>query len=276
MIAAIPLAQLGRLNAFARKPQAFGPRNAIYAYKLLATLTLVAAGQAKLRFVKWTGKCIHCDGGWFTHWMWEAGDRVRCRDCRRTGKRTLHFTETTLPDGQVWHHPWEGRTDPGRIICNAAGIAWHDDANPIDWQDAGAWQPNQPGAELSVDDVAGALCDVEDWIDGASFHHLPQQWPVDSARRYLRRQKHRLVIEEPSSGYCLVLGRAAGGCHVCGDTQNHDTNLGCFNAGHTLEWTVAVCKTHRALGWPKTPPASLITPNVRRWLDRHDQVAEVA
>ena len=77
----IPLAALGRLNVHARACHGYNEARAIYAYKTLAALILTLDGRASLRFVQWTGRCNRCTNGRFTHWDWEDGYSVRCRDC---------------------------------------------------------------------------------------------------------------------------------------------------------------------------------------------------
>lgn len=280
----IPLAALGRLNIHARAYAAYGQRNAIYSYKTLAALILAIDREASLRFVKWTGKCNRCTDGQFTHWSWDDGYSVRCRDCGGSGLQTLRFTETTLPDGQVWHHPWNGYTSPGLDIAHAAlGVSMRDngeymtaDGTIIEWQDPGEWRPMLPAQALPLEELVALLNEVEDWIEAAPCRPRGQAfwWAWDAAKRHLHQRKHRGVIGEPSHGYKLDLGRVPGGCFVCGDKR--DLEGYCFGRLTPLfHWSLPVCKAHSKSPHPNDqPPTQLITPSIRRWLDRHECIEE--
>lgn len=290
MNVAVPLdvlAALGRLNAHARCLGAGRVRAAIYDYKEMAVFALAARRQVDARLVSWTGSCNRCTDGWFTHWDWDDGHKVRCRDCGGSGRRTLRFTETTLPDGQVWHHPWfvgcargleiarktipglHGPTDEGHY-CDADGAR-------IDWHDAGEWRPNLPGAEIERDELVSLLNRVEDWVE-AFDGFVTSQWPVAAARKHLCRRSYRNVIGEPSHSYDLALGRAPGGCFVCG---SHD--LAGFTYGRRtplFSWSLPVCRRHaegpEKVPHPKDPPPeALMTPEILRWAARHERVEEV-
>lgn len=276
---AVPIAALSRLNAHARAPSSSNERDAIYAYKTLAALILAAEGAASLRFVRWRGKCVYCDKGRYHHWDWEPGYTVACRDCGGSGVRVLRFTETTLPGGHVWHHPWNGRTLPGLYIARAAaGAELQDDGeyrlrdgSLLEWQDPGEWRPMLPAERLPLAELVALLNQVEDWVDIAppSFG-----WPRDRALNFLRQRRHTGVIGDPSHGYRLDLGRAGGGCFVCGDAANIVIHFGRMTP--LFHWSLPVCVAHRDAPHPTDPPpASLITPEVRRWLERHEQI-EVA
>src|SRR5207237_1345258 len=99
-------------------------------------------------------------------------------------------------------------------------------------------------------------------------------WLYTDAKRYLCQHKHERVIGEPSHSYSLRLSRAPGGCFICGDEGDLDTI--CFGRSTPIfDWSLPVCKTHRHSPHPKGPPPdALITPAIRRWLDRHERVVE--
>lgn len=293
-IRAVPLAvlaALGRLNAHARSPRCGRMRRAIYDYKEFATFVLVGQGSASVRLVAWTGPCNRCTDGWFTHWEWRDGHKVRCRNCGGTGRRTLRFTEATLPDGQVWHHPWiighacgleiARHAIPGLHSPTDADDSWHycDAAgNRIEWHGVGEWRPNLPGAELERDDLVPLLNRVEDWLEGFSGPVSSQSgWVLESARNHLCRQSHRGVIGEPSHSYAIELGRARGGCFVCGSDDLAGYGYGRMTP--LFHWSVPVCKRHGEgpdkAPFPKGPPPdSLLTPEIRRWQERHERVRE--
>ncbi len=282
---AIPVAAIGRLNAFARTPNHWGEglRNAIYAYKMLATSVLLAEGRATLRFVKWTGKCRNCTDGRWAGAFWRDGQNVACDRCRGTGIRTLRFTEATLEDGQIWHHPWEGRTSPGMNLAQQAGFEYRDDAwrtadgAAMSWQDAGEWQPLQPGQARPLDDVVTDLNEVEDWVEAGTTPPWPRpcHWQWKEAKRNLCQQQHRRVIGTPSHAYAIDLGRSPDGCFVCGRKDD----LAGFTVGRLtrfFHWVLPVCSSHDAAR-PNSElkdvvPDSLMTPPVRRWLERHQRV----
>ena len=274
----IPLAALGKLNTHARSPAGHHQRDAIYAYKTLAATMLAVTKDAKLRFVKWTGKCSMCTNGRFTHWSWDDGYTVACRDCGGTSIRTLRFTETKLPDGQVWHHPWNGRTMPGHTIAQAVGISMNDrgeyqhpDGSPVEWSDPGEWRPLLPAKPLPLDELVEALNEVEDWIDSAT--ERPGLWYTwESARRYLRSRRHAGIIGAPSHAYSLDLGRAPGGCFVCGTESDLDS-IAFGRIMPLFHWSLPVCKAHRNSPHPKDPPPdAMLTPAIRRWMNRHETV----
>ncbi|MCF8533850.1 MAG: hypothetical protein K9G48_12660 [Reyranella sp.] len=284
----VPLSALGRLNVHARVRSGWSTESrAIYAYKTLVTATLVADGVATLRFVEWRGECDRCDKGRFRDWNWGESYTVPCRDCNGTGKKTLRFTEARLPDGQIWHHPWEGRTNPGLDIARVAGVSYRNDADswctlggvPLVWNDAETWRPKLPAERLPVAELVTLLNEVEDWVEAAK----PPPggiWLFESARRCLHQTTYRRVISlHPEHAYQLDLGRAPGGCFVCGD----ETELAGSSYGRMtplLHWSLPVCKRHsegpEKAEHPKDPPpATMITPELRRWMDRHERVVEL-
>lgn len=288
----VPITALTRLNTHARATGGWGgnaQRDAIYAYKTLATLALALDGEAELRFVKWHGQCNRCTEGRYHHWDWGDGYTVACRDCGGTGQKTLRFTVATLPGGHVWHHPWEGQSSPGRTIANAIhDLSWIEgdiyntkEGDAIEWQGPGEWRPLMPAERLPLAELVPLLNEVEDWVEvagdrprGNAFH-----WTLETARRYLRRREYRYVDGEPSHAYILDLGRAPGGCFVCGD----DGDLAGFGYGRMsrlFHWSLPVCNRHGTgpdkVAHPKDPPPpSLITPDIARWLTRHEQVEAV-
>lgn len=274
-VVTIPIAALSRLNHHARSRGGRGTaRKAIYAYKSLAALELASEGKAALRFVKWTGKCNRCDNGRFNHWSWGDGHYVSCRDCGGTGLRTLCFAETTLPDGLVWHHPFPS---PGYdIACEAIGLHLDDkgdyrsrDGALIGWGSPGFWEPNAPAEALERNNLVTLLNEVEDWVEA---HHGRSacSWLYKQAKRYLHLPDQKPAWDEPSYSYQIDLGKAPGGCFVCGDDGDLDTI--CFGRATPLfHWSLPVCKGHRSSPHPDGPPPEvMITPEIRRWRERHE------
>lgn len=279
----IPLVALGHLNTHARAYPYYGQRSAIYSYKKLAALALTIDGETALRFVKWTGKCNRCTDGRFTHWSWNDGYTVACRDCAGSGRRTLRFTETTLPDGQVWHHPWQGYTMPGYDIARAVGVTMQDDGEyqfsdgtAVEWQDAGEWHPMLPAQPLPLEELVVHLNEVEDWIEAAPDRPRGEAfwWIWESAKSHLYQRKIDHVYGGPFYGYALDLGRAFGGCFICGNESNLEGY--CFGRLTPLfHWSLPVCKAHSKSPHPKDPPpAEMITPAIQYWLDRHERIEQ--
>lgn len=282
---AIPFPAIGRLNSHARVPYSTA-RNAIYSYKTLAALIAVVEGMTTPRFIKWAGKCNRCENGRFTHWSWDDGYSVRCRDCGGTGSSTLRFVETDLPDGQTWHHPWSGGRfpQPGKELAEVAGVRWSsitceyaaEDGSPLEWQDCGDWRPLLPGEKLPLRELVDLLNEVEDWVDDLS-PPPSLHWPSDRAKRNLYRHPKVSPFDAseyrgPSDGYSLGLGRAPGGCFVCGEES--DLAGHCFGrmTSH-FHWSLPVCNAHSKSPFPTDPPPeALITPAIRRWLDRHSRM----
>lgn len=278
---------LGILNRYAReRGTPSGLRRAIYDYKTLAATVLVKKGQAAVRFVRWTGKCNRCNNGRFTHWSWDDNYTVACRDCSGSGRRTLKFSETTLPDGQIWHHPWF--TGNGRgweiarlampsLILSDTGEYEDGEGNLVEWHDPGEWAPNLPGEDLSRDELVVFLNFVEDWIesyDGGG-------WVAKEARAHLCCHQYRNCYpREPRHDYTLDLGRAPGGCFVC-DTDDDLAGFGYGRITPLFHWSLPVCRKHgegpEKVPFPKDPPPdALLTPEILRWQARHARVVEVA
>ena len=275
---AIPLSALGRLNAHVRAGSGFfsgSNSRAVYAYKTVETLTLAERGAITVRFVQWKGECNRCIKGRFSHYSWSDGYTVPCRDCRGTGHRTLRFTETTLPDGQVWHHPWDGRDAQGRHIAEAVvgTIKWIPHTyevyavgeKPIEWNDTGGWRPHLPATKLPLADLVALLNEVEDWIETLSGG--PHNWLIDTAKRYLRPQKAD-YDGFWEAGYSLDLGLSPDGCFICG--KHHDPAERRYGRMDGMfHWTLPLCNDHGDVPFPKDPPpTSMITPDIRRWIDR--------
>jgi hypothetical protein len=186
----------------------------------------------------------------------------------------------------AWHHPWEGPTSPGRDIARAVlGVEWNDDCayrtasrQTIEWREPGDWRPLLPAERLPLGELVPLLNEVEDWVE-ASRPPAGRHWMWETARRYLHQRKHPNVYGEPTHGYRLNLGRAPGGCFVCGDES--DLEGFCYGRMTPLfHWSLPVCKRHGSgpdkAEHPKDPPpVEMMTPDVRRWLDRHERIEVV-
>lgn len=133
-------------------------------------------------------------------------------------------------------------------------------------------------AELALEDLVTCLNTVEDWVETVPDRPRSQTfwWTWRAAKRCLHQWTHRGIIGAPSHSYCLDLGRAPGGCFVCGSEADLDT-LRFGRMTPLFHWSLPVCTTHRGARHPKDPPPDvLITPEIRRWLDRHERVEEAA
>jgi hypothetical protein len=292
----VPVEALSRLNVHARSRGGGlwgnGVAHAIYAYKELAALVALTEESAALRFVKWQGRCARCTNGQYSHWDWDDGYTVRCRDCRGTGIRTLRFTETRFATGQVWHHPWEGRGHPhpghsladsvlGLTLFYADDHVGHgtDAGQVIEWRTAGTWAPSDhPADRLPLAELVPLLNQVEDWVESAdSFPGFGSPWIRERAQRHLRTPKptSSWCEGDPTQpGYSLDLGRMPGDCFVCGAEASS-----CYGRlTRQFHWSLPICRRHsegpEKVPFPKdSPPPELITPDVQHWLDRHRRSA---
>lgn len=282
----VPIAALSRLNIHARA--GYGQRAAIYAHKTLAAITAGLDGAASLRFVRWTGKCTRCVNGRYSHWEWRDGYTVTCRDCRGTSINSLHFVETTLPDGHVWHHPWSGRHRPGHDIADAVlGLTYDSDLGDyrtaagqrIEWQPAGDWSPNKPAERLPLAELVPLLNEVEAWVETAP-KSAGGTWAWERAQRHLFTHKPADYFDErdyvETYGYVLDIGVAGKTCFACGSDDLNSCHYGASN--RQLHWSLPVCNRHfdgpEKAPHPKNPdpPAELITPDIQRWLARHQRM----
>ena len=270
------LAAIGRLNALARGCRGpWTPREAIYAYKTAVALALIQQGAAQVRFVRLETRCT-CGDGWWRDWY--SDEKRRCARCSGTTKVTLRFTETTLPDRQIWHHPWEGRVAPGYELGHAF-VGQQQDlwTDKIVWADAGDWRPRQPAIEIPLRELATLLNTVEDWIEQA-----PDDRTWSGAKRFLCQRKHKRVSGPNSHAYRLDLGTATS-CRVCRALPHEDDPQKINRYGMLsplFHWTVWTCERHK-IEHPQirqrdlAPDDELLTPPIRQWLVRHCHVVEV-
>lgn len=257
------LAALGRLNRHARA--SYSAKAAIYAYKTaVAVLLAETRGLALCRGIEWFGPCLTC-GGTGTWKSWEGEYSAPCRSCGAKRMRRLRFIETTLPDGQVWHHPWDHGSDrPGHTIAAAffgsfsypdkGGMFYrcHDgrELQFIWWPTVEDWKPRTKGEAVAPEDLARHLNLVEDWLIG---YRGPAGWSFERALR-------------ERGDYLLDLGRTTG-CFLCGGVAY--SALSCGN--DLFRFTVEVCREHCRLPvaeWPKAPPAAMITPTIAAWAEQ--------
>lgn len=264
------IAALGRLNAHARGQGGFGTEGrAIYAYKTFVALLAIEAGEARVRFVRWMGPCGGCSGtGRWDSWFEDRAER--CGRCSGNGTEALRFTETILPGGQVWHHPWESELHPGfDLAAVVPGFASSADAV---FEGAGDWSPHAPAERLPLADMLPLLNRAEAWVEEEPCRprNAPKWWLAEAAKRMLHQQSHPRTIGAPSHAYAIDLGEAPGGCSVCGAEAEH--RLGRITP--LFHWTVRACDAHRRPFPDGPPPASLMTPPVAEWLARHERVVE--
>lgn len=261
------LSALHRLNTHAR---AYGSgKRAIYAYKTLVAGLLVHLGEASAQLVQWTGTCGHCSGT--GRYVDSYGEKFpHCRQCASSGRVTLKFVETTLPDGVVWHHPWTN--DQGGIeIGDLAGLSRWQSREPYGWRDAKGnesifwnvasnWQPRQPAERLVPDDAATALNAVEAWL-------LASVLPPSNTLHWMRERALREM-----RGYVIDLGRVGLGCWYC---ESVEIVCGLSRPGPPFAWSAPVCREHSkhdpAL-WPNVLPEWAMTPPLVEWKRRHDAV----
>lgn len=255
-VPAAVLTALGRLNTHARA-YGFG-KDAIYSYKSLASIIMALAGEIRARQVQWTGACSNCGGTgkWRSPWI---DDHVEdCRRCSR-GVVTLKFVETTLPDGQVWHHP----SPDCFALQQAAGLtSWSEEhhrwINRSEvWESAGEWRPLLPAERMSPDAATTDLNIVEDWVEASpAVTHDKPYW-------YKRNDAARAV-----TSYRLDLGRVTTTCSLCAEPAD----IGCGHIERWLQWSNPLCQAHYKGTprdqTPRTIPPEIITPAIATWLAR--------
>lgn len=256
---------LHRLNGHARA-YGFG-KHAIYRYKTLAAALLVVGGEAKAQLVLWSGTCGHCGGT--GRYVDSYGERFpHCRQCESSGRVTLKFVETTLPDGVVWHHPW--KYDQGGVeIGDLAGLArwdasgrqgWRDAKGnePIFWNVGSNWHPRQSAEQLLPDDAATSLNTVEAWA-------LACVLPPSNTLHWMRERALREM-----RGYVIDLGRVGLRCFYC---ESPDIAVGLGRSGPPFSWSAPVCREHSRYEpslWPTVLPEWVMTPPLVEWKRRHE------
>lgn len=263
----VPPEVVTALHALNQHARAYGcGKRAIYAYKTLVAALLVAAGEASAQLVQWTGTCGHCRGT--GRYVDSYGEKwPHCRQCSSTGQVTLKFVETALPDGVVWHHPWDRYDAGGREIADIAGLAiWDGErgryrstngTEPVFWNITSGWSPRQPAETLLPDDTAARLNTVEAWVVASNFPHIGRNWLESRALDALR-------------GYVLDLGRIGGLCWYC---ESHEISCGLSLPGPPFAWSAPVCREHQQLPvslWPTVFPEWVMTPPLVEWKRRHD------
>lgn len=240
------LYEMGRLNSHAR---AWGSgKRAIYAYKELLVHQLLDADALGVRNVVFVGQCGRCEGTGIYR-DWDGYVRGTCHHCTK-GIVRLRFAETTLPDGQVWHHPVGHAGDSGRAVLERIHKPNPDDwewLNRLDWPQTVDWKPRTRGEPMVGDTLARSLNVVEDWL-----------LDLDSTD-----WKHKFALRR-LWGYSIRLGRAP--FDVCWVCQSPATdNLGCPK--WPFDFSAPACKAHNR-DWPDHPHPILLTPEVLRWAQR--------
>lgn len=265
---AIPLADLGALNAHARA-EGGASRHAIYAYKEAATWALLRAGKATARPVRWRGPCGRCGGdGRFK--FWEGGDAA-CRACDGTGTTSLRFAEIALPDGQRWHHPWDvprvGFVGFSMLTFALRGDQDDDWWQRIAWEPAGDWAPRAPGARLGGDALVAALNRVEDWVTAPGAIDPDNRWKFERARE--RMLLYRLDISH----------RIPAVCYRCGGGEPLASLRVGASGQWPLGWSARICvrcydaewtapRPGAARIWPRTVPEGALSPDILCWIAR--------
>lgn len=256
MIPAEVITAIGKLNAHARAYGCGG--KAIYAYKDLIAIELVGAGEATVRPVQWFGKCGRCDGT-SIYRDWDGYEHGQCRHCTR-GVTNLKFAEVTLPDGQIWHHPFGMSYGRGRDLLQRDLERGAD--GPVDlrttllqWQAVGDWKPRQAGVRLSPQTAVQALNVAETWL--LQFHpDASSRWPYDCAVREMQR-------------YWVRIDRSVETvCWKCGSDDLADTNLGAMV--WPFQWSAKVCNEHYRpkVFWPDKIDDVALTVDLRLWASR--------
>lgn len=271
-MSAVPESVLMALDVLNGHARAHGcGKRAIYAYKSLAALMMVKAGEMGVRRVEVVANCLTCGGsGLWRDWQSYRGESVvyhePCRKCGRTGKVKLQFAETS-GGGRTWHHPVgqrgfelirEGlRIASWKYPNEGPAICVLEDGTEIPeiWESAGEWLPNQPGKVLEPDRAAEMLCIVEHWVLTGERCTGQLGWFRDTALREMKN-------------YSLKLKRLDEPCWQCGSEPATHHYAGTGRDLGRLDFSRCVCDACAEIKptvWPTEPSPAMLTPAVVRW-----------
>lgn len=186
-----------------------------------------------------TGRYIDSWGNRFNH-HWECGS---------LGRQRLEFVQTSIQNGPTWHSPWNTF-----YISGFRGP---------DWQLAIAdqsWRPNQPGIDMTPDEVARDLNLLE-----TTFTKRPGDYYTDWGGPW-NHFRYSLYIGNT--------GEPVRRCSFCG-IQLSDRACGFGVNRDGLEWTDYACDPCQkkvggglAVFGAFPVPAQLVTPAIQAWQRR--------
>ena len=222
----------------------------IYHLKSEAIKAAMAAGIASHRLIGTDVRCRDCcgSGRYVNSWGEEFS---HCRMCFSTGTVHLQFIESTLAGDLVWHSPANFRLN---FLRNWSHMEEHS---------AGDWKPHTKGRDLTVDQAALLLNEVESYFPGRS------------SSRTVYEGRYPTGDVDDFASYRLVIGQTdAERCNLC-ECETDDSGWHHITLGR-LEWSANICKACRALHGmgvfklcARDVPGSLWTPAIKAWVDRH-------
>lgn len=217
----------------------------VYHYKREAILQAHRLGMATHRRADVTVKCRDCGGtGKYSDTWGQTHDH--CWHCSSTGYAELVFVETTLP-GVVWLSPYQRCFD---FVTRVAELP------PTDQN----WQVNQPGVDLTPSQVADHMNEIEAFF--------PKRPPVQYGEwnDFDVYASYSIWVGETRPGACAL---------CCHHLEPHYGGHG-VSTGRLI-WNARVCERCRTKCSPgeifnvlsRHMPAEFITPEIRRWVERH-------
>lgn len=192
---------LDGLNSWVRSPGyrndysfSSGPLHAVYFYKGLAIKRAYDLLPKGTRRVKSAVKCRGCGGtGRYVDSCGYEFDH--CYDCHNTGRVTLYFIETEFGCGVRWHTPRE------KFPYGLFPSDWRYDDEAFEETN---WTPNQPGKDLTLEEVCRRLNIVETYF---TERPKPHHWTADWGSGTRDDAKYMLHVGETDSRKCAFCDR---------------------------------------------------------------------
>lgn len=264
------LPRVDALNSYVRSDSARrGSGNylstVIYHYKREALKAATQYRVASHRRVVATSKCIDCGGkGRYTDSYGYTHDH--CWKCGSSGTAKLRFIESTLAttlatpfqDCITWHSP----DRDAYTFCPGY--------SEMPEESVGDWKPRQTGRDLTVDDLAKHLLEVEEFFPAKPTRHYS-----GGDYDYCETNPHR--------EYTLYVGNSRDlGCALCGGLDDLVEHGYCVST-RRLSWSASICKPCQARfekAWGKSNvrifkvlgehfPEVWWTPALRLWDEMH-------
>lgn len=265
LLAILPRADA--LNSYVRSPSYRGGlssnlKRVIYHYKREALKAVTSARLASHRRVWARSKCIDCGGrGRYTDY--NGHTHPHCRKCGSTGSVKLSFIESTIAMVSiVWH-------SPERECWDFLPLGWRE------WpeESAGDWAPHRPGKDLTADEQAKHLLEVESFFPNTPQRFYWEDYYSCGSGTYFY----------PFEDYTIYVGDSMDlGCAMCG-RQDQMRPCGYGVTTRRLSWTAHVCEPCRSRyekSWGKNSgyifkvladhfPEAWWTPSLRQWDEMH-------
>lgn len=193
-------------------------KRVIYHYKREALKAATNLQMVSHRRVWARSKCIDCNGT-RRYTDYNGYTHPHCRKCYSTGSVKLQFIESTIaPASIVWHSPERDSFD----FLPSGWREWPEES-------AGDWAPHQPGKDLTADELAKHLLEVEEFF------------PNRPPRYYSEYDYGCGSYYYPFEDYTIYVGDSVElGCVMCGH-QEQMCKFGHGVATRRLSWTAHIC-----------------------------------